>query len=194
MNFKRITGRFSSLYPVLAYNPENSLFYLSGSGGAALGIGVIARPLSGGDETIARRLTVLLNQDFPQNTVLQFSLLASPSVEGLLREQEITLLGLKNDDVLSGVIRSRLNFLRESVNKPPKGISSRVRNFVLMVTLTLPCAGKLPDDDEIHHAEVLSESLLQILKTAEINGRLMTNDDLLSELCPFFNGHDNASW
>lgn len=194
MNFKRITGRFSSLYPVLAYNPENSLFYLSGSGGAALGIGVIARPLSGGDETIARRLTVLLNQDFPKNTVLQFSLLASPSVEGLLREQEITLLGLKNDDVLSGVIRSRLNFLRESVNKPPKGISSRVRNFVLMVTLTLPCSGKLPDDDEIHHAEVLSESLLQILKTAEINGRLMTNDDLLSELCPFFNGHDNASW
>ena len=194
MNFKRITGRFSSLYPVLAYNPENSLFYLSGSGGAALGIGVIARPLSGGDETIARRLTVLLNQDFPKNTVLQFSLLASPSVEGLLREQEITLLGLKNDDVLSGVIRSRLNFLRESVNKPPKGISSRVRNFVLMVTLTLPCAGKLPDDDEIHHAEVLSESLLQILKTAEITGRLMTNDDLLSELCPFFNGHDNASW
>ena len=70
MSFKQITGKFSSLYPVIAYNDRNRLFYLNDSGGSALGAGVVSEPLAGGDETIAQRLGVLLNQDLPENSVL----------------------------------------------------------------------------------------------------------------------------
>ncbi len=194
MSFKQITGKFSSLYPVIAYNDRNRLFYLNDSGGSALGAGVVSEPLAGGDETIAQRLGVLLNQDLPENSVLQFTLLASPSVENLLREQEMILLNLGDSGVLSGVIRSKLEFLRRCVDTPPHGISSRLRNFRLLVTLTVPCDRALPDDGEIHRAEVLSDTLIQILNTAGIRGRMMNADDLLTELCPFFNSHKQASW
>ena len=40
MNFKKVTGRISSLYPVLAYDEDRQVFYLNASSQTSLGIGM----------------------------------------------------------------------------------------------------------------------------------------------------------
>lgn len=192
--FAKNAGKLGDLYPVLACDRENGLFYLGDRSRAALGFGVIADPLPGGDDGVAERLEVLLGQDWPDDSVLQFTLLASPAVESLLKPQEQVLLGLDPDGVLAEVMRNRLAFLRRAADEPPPGTGSPLRNYVLMVAATVPCAAALPSENEIKRAAALARAAVQTLRTAGVGGRLMDATDLIRELAPFFSGSADASW
>ncbi len=194
MNFKKVTGRISSLYPVLAYDEDRQVFYLNDSSQTSLGIGMTAEPLSGGDDSVAERLDVLINQDFPENAVLQFSLLASPDIGGFILENERVRLGLPSDSVLNRVLKKKNDFLKECVGNPPDGISSRLRNYVLLITLTLPCRSTQPADEELERSAVYVKTMEQMLSTAGFRVRPMTSEDLLMSLRPFFNASPLASW
>jgi conjugal transfer ATP-binding protein TraC len=63
---------------LLAYAPEAGLFLLDE---ASLAFGFVCEPLAAGDQGEADRLSVLLNQDWPKDTLLQVLLWASPDLE-----------------------------------------------------------------------------------------------------------------
>ena len=60
--------RASALFPVLAYAAAEGLFLLDE---ASLAFGFLCEPLPAGDQGEADRLSVLLNQDWPRDTLLQ---------------------------------------------------------------------------------------------------------------------------
>ena len=70
--------RASALFPVLAYAAAEGLFLLDE---ASLAFGFLCEPLPAGDQGEADRLSVLLNQDWPRDTLLQVMLWASPDIE-----------------------------------------------------------------------------------------------------------------
>jgi len=63
--------RASDLFPGLAYAAAEGLFLLDDS---SLAFGFLCEPLLAGDQGEADRLSVLLNQDWPKDTLLQVML------------------------------------------------------------------------------------------------------------------------
>lgn len=67
-----------TLFSTLAYDHDHHLFLLADS---SIGFGFICRPLTGADPSVSARVNVLLNQDWPTDTLLQVSLWTSPDIE-----------------------------------------------------------------------------------------------------------------
>ena len=75
----------SDLFDVLAYDPESALFLMEDR---SLGFGFRCLPLAGGDQSLADRLNVFLNGDWPTDTLLQISLFTSPDLGACLHNQK----------------------------------------------------------------------------------------------------------
>lgn len=192
--FNNTHPSIASLYPVIAYNPENSLFFISGKANCALGFAYITRPLAGVDQSVADRLQVFINQDFPENTSVQFSLLATPAIEDLLTQNEQIGLSLKNDSVLRRILNSKNAFFRAGTKDGLPHLANPIRNYSLLIAVRLPCQSFKPTQVELDRAAALERSMKEILKTAGFHINSLTNDGFLQQLVPFFNMHDEASW
>lgn len=184
----------SSVYPVLAHDPENSLFFISNVRSSELGFGFISRPLSGGDESISDRLEVFLNSDFPVNTRVQFSLMGSPAIERLLSENTATAVSLPRDSFLRSILENKNEFLREGAKKPLPHMACPVRNFLLLITVTVPIPGVKPAPEDITRVSTLRIALYEVLKTAGLRAEPLGDSMFLEALTPFFNAGPDASW
>jgi conjugal transfer ATP-binding protein TraC len=57
-------------FPVLAYDEDQKLFICDDQ---TVGFGFICQPLNGADEKIQDRVNGFMTQDYPKNTIAQFS-------------------------------------------------------------------------------------------------------------------------
>ena len=188
------TARLSTVYPVLAYDSENALFLKSGSRSSDLCFGFVSEPMCGGDESISDRLEVFLNSDFPANTRVQFSLAGSPAIERLLSENAATAVSLPPESFLRRIIENKNDFLRSGTRKPLPGMAAPVRNFLLVITVSVPLRGIRPDDADIAEVSRLRVSLEEVLKTAGIRAEPFSDSKFLEALTPFFNKSPESSW
>lgn len=186
--------RLADIYPVLAYAPTNELFFLNDGQSSSLGLAFLADPLGGLDESVADRLHVFLNQELPQGSTLQFILLGSPAVEPLLRDNILTAATCVDNPLLKRIMDNKNEFLRNLSDGGTPGVEAGLRDFKLIVSMTIPCADAEPRDDEIQNMESLQRSLAENLRTAGFNYHVMTADSFLDTLAPFFNSDPNASW
>lgn len=195
MNFKLKKGEsFVDIYPVLAYAPKYAEFYLNDSKGSALGIGYLCDPLGGVDESVADRLQVFLNQDLPNGSTLQFILLGSPSIEVLLHENSIVAACCTHNKVLKKVLEQKNEFIKNLAHKKQVGVNSPIRDFKLIVCLTIPCVNVAPMDTEIERLNTLGRTLHETLRTAGFKFKGLDADDFIRTLSPFFNSDPNATW
>src|SRR5581483_3479267 len=74
--------RLSDLVPAVAYDPVTRVYQLNDGGLAFM---FACRPLVGSDDSMADRLAVLINQDWPKDTMMQISLVAGPDIYGFLQ-------------------------------------------------------------------------------------------------------------
>ncbi len=192
--FTSSISSISSLYPVIAYSSDDYLFFMAGKTNCVLGFAFITEPLSGIDESIADRLQVFLNQDFPLNSCVQFSLLASPYIEDSLQQNEKVALALPTDNVLQKILRNKNEFFRAGAKNHLHNIPNPIRNYSLLIAVNLPCIGTKPLDVESERAAALRISVAEILRTAGFNSTPLTNDSFLKLLVPFFNASDLSSW
>ena len=102
--FKKIRN-LSNLYPVIAYDEEDNLFLITAKDETRLGFGFLGDPIAGFDEGIAQRLEVLLNLDLPKNSIMEFSLMATPNINDLILENELTALSITNNDFLKALLK-----------------------------------------------------------------------------------------
>jgi conjugal transfer ATP-binding protein TraC len=83
-------SRAAELFPVLAYAPDQQLFILDD---LSLGFGFVCEPLASADRAQADRLSVLMNLDWPAETLVQIALWASPDIEERLARMQALRIG-----------------------------------------------------------------------------------------------------
>jgi len=112
---RRFVGeRAASLFPTLACDPEAGIFLLDDQ---SLAFGWLCQPLAGADQGHADRLTALVNQEWPTDTLVQLILWSSPDIEAPLA----LMNGLRTElrhPLLRTATAERAAFLRAGVSAP----------------------------------------------------------------------------
>ena len=183
--------RASALFSALAYDADSGLFQHDDD---TLGFGFLCLPLAGADDAYAERLSVLLNQDWPADTLMQVALWSTPDID----EQLAVMLGLRLDldaGVLREATRQRLDFLRAGVAEPiVPGTDIRVRDLLLVITVKVPIAGGLPSPEELNGVGELRATAEQILTTAGLLPRTLSADRYVRLMGTLLNWGAEASW
>ena len=160
--------RADQLFTPLAYSDEDQLYVLSDQ---HLGFAFIAPPLTGADDSTASKFNTVLNQDYPADSMMQVSLLATPDIEFNIAEMmRLRMLSLARDDdtsqLLNRAMRAGTDFLRNGTETPVDETSElRIRNFWNIFTVKIPIANTLPDEEERERVVKLRAQVQQSLET-----------------------------
>ena len=194
--FEYQQNKLVDLIPVMAYDPHSYLFFCEDE---ALGFSFLCHPMSGADDKASKRINVLLNIDFPKDTILQFNLFSSPDYESKLtsiadiRQNKATSLQASS-------IEQMLRFLRNGAYQPVERLTgTKVRDFQLVISVKIPMASKTMSDDKVLEKEIEKYSQLQkqmfaSLKSADMYPIPVDDDMYLKIMRPILNWGDGASW
>lgn len=185
------THTADSLFSALAYDNEHHLFLLAD---ASIGFGFICRPLTGADQSVAARVNVLLNQDWPTETLLQVSLWTSPDIEESLAVMQTRRIK-QQKNTYKTMTGASIEFLRQGTTKPPEAISgARLRRSHVIVTVKLPIASPRPNEAEIRRATELQLATQQSLSTIGLYPSILDADQYVRVLNTLLNWNPNAGW
>jgi conjugal transfer ATP-binding protein TraC len=152
------------------------------------------QPLPAGDQGEADRLSVLLNQDWPKDTLLQVMLWASPDIE----EPLARMRGLRiehADALLREATVQRAEFLRKGTEAAlGPGTELRVRDLQVLVTVKLPSAAAVPTEAELNDAAELRVGAEQVLTTAGLRPERLTTDRYVRLMSTLLNWGEGAGW
>ena len=180
-----------SLFSALAYEPDHHLFLLADS---SLGFGFICRPLTGADHSVSARVNVLLNQDWPTETLLQISLWTSPDIEEYLAVMQTRRLK-QQKPTYKAMTWSSIDFLRQGTTKPPEAISgARLRRSHVIVSVKLPLANPRPSESEIRTACELQMATQQSLATIGLYPDILSADVYVRVMNTLLNWSPDAGW
>ncbi|NVZ08205.1 type IV secretion system protein TraC [Allochromatium humboldtianum] len=192
MKERRFQGeRAAALFPLLAGDPEHGIFLLDDQ---SLAFGWLCQPLAGADQGHADRLTALVNQEWPTDTLLQVLLWASPDIEGPLAVMNGLRTGL-HQPLLRAATAERAAFLRAGVRRPiVQSSDTRVRDVQVLVTVKLPLPGPLPTSAAHQAAIDLRASTEQVLITVGLQPRPLMAGDISRIMNTLLNWDEAATW
>ncbi|MFO1431250.1 MAG: type IV secretion system protein TraC [Candidatus Competibacteraceae bacterium] len=180
----------SDLFPVLAFDPDGKRFLLDDG---SLGFGFECLPATAA-QGVAEGLNVLLNLPWPAQTLLQFSLWASPDIETFLAAYQNQRFGLR-DPTLQAHVSARVEFLRAGTRTPLEPHSGlRARQLQLLITAKLPLAAAEPSAREYAQASELRHSAEQCLRTAGFGPIALEPEGYLRGLSSLLNWGEHAAW
>jgi conjugal transfer ATP-binding protein TraC len=180
-----------SLFSALAYDPDHQLFLLAD---ASIGFGFICRPLTGADPSVSARVNVLLNQDWPTETLLQVSLWTSPDIEESLAIMQTRRLK-QQKTIYKAMTQASIDFLRQGTGKPPESVSgARLRRSQVIVTVKLPIVNPRPSENELVRAAELQRATQQSLTTIGLMPDVLDADHYVRVLNTVLNWNDDAGW
>ncbi|MCK9172175.1 MAG: type IV secretion system protein TraC [Desulfuromonas thiophila] len=191
MEAKKLKRNYAAeLFPHLAFDEENLVFLLEPK---SLGFGFICEPLYAIDDSTGDRLNVLLNQDWPVNSVVQFSLWASPDIERYLFEYD--LVSQKGTETLHRLRPEAVEYYRRKSSEPLSSQSGlKIRNLQLLITARIPIKNHTPTQKEIDQIGVLRRTVGQSLETGGFTGEPMTAKKLVRIMSVLLNQGKDASW
>ncbi|WFP50381.1 type IV secretion system protein TraC [Methylomonas sp. EFPC3] len=185
------THTADSLFSALAYDNDHHLFLLAD---ASISFGFICRPLTGADQSVAARVNVLLNQDWPTETLLQVSLWTSPDIEESLAVMQTRRIK-QQKNTYKTMTGASIEFLRQGTTKPPEAISgARLRRSHVIVTVKLPIANPRPNEAEIRRATELQLATQQSLSTIGLYPSILDADQYVRVLNTILNWNPDAGW
>jgi conjugal transfer ATP-binding protein TraC len=180
-----------SLFSALAYDPDHQLFLLAD---ASIGFGFICRPLTGADPSVSARVNVLLNQDWPTETLLQVSLWTSPDIEESLAIMQTRRLK-QQKTIYKAMTQASIDFLRQGTGKAPETVSAaRLRRSQVIVTVKLPIVNPRPSENELVRAAELQRATQQSLTTIGLNPDVLDADHYVRVLNTVLNWNYDAGW
>lgn len=177
----------SRLFPVLAFDREQQLFYLENP---SLGFGFCSWPLSGGDHKVFDRINGLMNLDWPVGTILQFCLWTSPD---MVTERLLVPGDNGIPETLVQLRAGRAEFLRQAGRQPLDG-GLLLRDIQLLITARFPLTQDVPREEDIARAVNLREAAKETLKTCGFRTRVMTADDYIRVMETILNWDEAAWW
>ncbi|TPQ27614.1 type IV secretion system protein TraC [Methylomonas koyamae] len=188
---KQSYHRIDNLFAVLAFDPDTNLFL---GEDASLGFGFLCEPLFGNDPSIADRINVLLNQEWPIDTLLQVGLWASPDIDTVMATLKTRRMEQQNP-LYQALVASNVDYLRGATQHPiDKALPTRVRRFHVLVTAKIPLSGAKPTQKELRHASELLLAAFQALATSGLRPKTLTADVYVRLLNTMLNWHPEASW
>lgn len=183
--------RASDLFDVLAYDPESALFIMEDR---SLGFGFLCLPLAGGDQSLADRLNVFLNGDWPTDTLIQISLFTSPDLGHCLKASKATQ-GSTKEPILSALHHSAKRYFLEGTRRPLDEVTGlRLRRAEILITIKLPLKAPCPNDQEEDKARQLQKASLQALKTIGIQPKVLTAEGFLRSMAVLLNWKKTSHW
>ena len=137
------------MFSILAYDAEDGLFLTEDR---SLAFGFICQPLSGADPAVADRVNVLLNQDWPVDTLLQVSLWTSPDINATLALMQVRRIA-QQQPFHKDMLHATVEFLGQGAQSALDGATGiRLRRMQVLVTVKLPMAGAMPTESDIRRA------------------------------------------
>lgn len=189
--------RASSLFPTLAYAPEEGLFVMDD---LTMGFAFQCEPLTYGDQKIQDRVTMLLNYDFPENTMMQLILFRSPDITPCLH-QTLQLRDHYDHPLLTPVVHERVAFLkeysqRELLAKTRKGTFNNglIQDLKLFVTVKVPIKNAAPTKEEMQDMVNLKDRTQSSLNTIGLAPREIDAKRYKRIMGTLLNWGPNASW
>jgi len=183
--------RCGSLLMPLAHDSGSHLFYNSDQ---TIGFGFVCRPLVSGDNKTADRLNVLLKDNWPADTIVQFVLIGSENIQPDLFAMRMLRQG-QDDPLLLEAVERRARFLTDGVTTPVEPRSGlRVRNIILVVTVKLPITDREPSHSETERAGELRVRVEKGLESVGLGPSALTAEGWLDLMAPILNHGSSASW
>ena len=183
--------RASQLFSILAYDAEDGLFLTEDR---SLAFGFICQPLSGADPAVADRVNVLLNQDWPVDTLLQVSLWTSPDIDATLALMQARRIA-QQQPFHKDMLRATVEFLGQGAQSALDGTAGiRLRRMQVLVTVKLPMAGAMPTENDIRRAAELRLSTFQSLGTIGLRPETLGSDHYVRLLSTMLNWSPDAGW
>jgi len=181
----------ADLFSALAYDDDHHLLLLADS---SIGFGFICRPLTGADHSVSARVNVLLNQDWPTETMLQVSLWTSPDIEEALAIMQTRRIK-QQKATYKTMTGASIEFLRQGTSKPPEQISgARLRRSHVLVTVKLPITNPRPSEAEIRRASELQLATQQSLSTIGLYPEVLDANHYVRLLNTLLNWNPDAGW
>ena len=183
--------RAAELFTVIAHDPERHLYLMEDQ---TIGFGFICTPLQGFDEKAGDRINVLLNGDFPDDTLMNFCLFGSPDIKREMEEMQRKRTDV-NGQLLVDLGKQRAKFLENGTEEYIEPSTSMyVRNFSLVVTVKMPINAPEPTEKELKTCENLKSSFLASLKTVGLMPEALIAEDYIRLMNTICNWGGGASW
>ena len=183
--------RTGSLLPVLAYEPDQKLFFCAYQ---TLAFGFHSQPLTGGDDKTESRLRVLLEEDWPAGTMMSFCLAASPNIKPFTYAVE-ALHSPDNAPILRHAAKDRLAFLEAGTYRALPQTATFVRDFQLIITVKVPIDGaRQPNEQDMESVGALQRWAEQCLRGVGVAPIHLDPKRYASALAPFLNQGRHAPW
>lgn len=150
-------NRLSDKASVLAVDDQNFFFCEKDKKSAYIGACYMTDPVNGMNDQIYTALISALSMQLPPESIIQFTLLSTNHIDdAVLRYYEDKKLAIQTNpninqevkEVLEGALKARVNFLRESKDKPPverTGVTTRSNR--LLMSIKIPQDLKSTDEE-----------------------------------------------
>ncbi|GAA4649320.1 IncHI-type conjugal transfer ATPase TrhC [Kistimonas scapharcae] len=181
----------SELFSVIAFDEERNIFFCSDE---SVAFSFICHPLSGGDDKTSNRVKTLLNNDWPKDTIIQFSLFSSPDIN-----DELTSISRLRPEGICPIqqeaVLQKLQFFRNGTYQPVERLNqTKLRDFKLIFTVKVPSGSVFPTEEEMSKYGQLQQSTYAALSSCGMLPVAMTDDLYLKVMRPILNWHEGAGW
>ena len=176
----------SELLPYLAYREESKAYILDN------GVGFVyeCNPLPYPSSSAVSTLRGLFESSFPPKTSLQITLYTSKKIGPHLDSYVMFRENTHGNSIFSDLARQRTKFLQCGVeNSLFKGCDIRIREFRLLVSVTIPCAHTPNAIEDVmrNTLPVLKETVYQTLNTANLFPVDVGPEELINTLSELLN-------
>jgi len=183
----------AKLFTPLAYDSDRKLFLCSDY---TLCFGFLMFPLSGADDGTSDRLNVLLNQEWPENTAISWSLMASPDLEAEISDYMGRRM-LCNDRSMIKEAEEVTDYFRQAAMNgvvQSQSLSIKVRNFYVVMTVKLPMASSKPTFEELEKANRLRRETREGLNNVGFGPSDLTHNLYVRIMQGMLNWGPEAGW
>ncbi|UYM15907.1 conjugal transfer protein TraC [Endozoicomonas euniceicola] len=177
-----------SLLTTRAYDPESQIFLCDDR---HLFFGFLSLPLSGLDSGLDDRLNGLLNQDWPDDTLLQCGLISSPDIMNTLHQ-----LKLSEDSAeprFKAMLKQNFQQLQAGIHEPVTN-EQMLRHGILWFTIKVPTRELSPSEDELLQIKRLKSSFQGGIETAGLLSTPMSQHDWLRLNMILVNHYEHGDW
>jgi conjugal transfer ATP-binding protein TraC len=181
----------ADLLMVAAYDEHSKLFYLTSH---TMGFGFLCDPVAGGDERMQERLNVLMNMDWPANTLMQVIL---GSTENIRQTVDISsdLRRNRGTPLTLAASLAEDQFLYHATREPlDRNTGLRVRDIKLIITVVAPIPEGTPDPREMEKIATLQMAMEQQLRTGGFGVTTMDGQAYVQVCSEIINRGPHASW
>lgn len=174
-----------------AYDEESGIFLVCPD---KLAFGVLASPLPGGDESTADKLNMLLQLNWPDNTLIQFACYASPDLVDVTAQYS-QLRQAVRDPLMVRATEEHVEFIRRSALTPYDPASgARLRNTQVIITAQIPFKGVEPSENDLELARELRISFEQSLQSVGMQFTPLNARRYIRVVETILNHGPNAAW